>query len=438
MKNPMYLIPVLLIASFFWGAITTRSMKLSLDDGIITDTNQIQETIQAYFDLRYRSHNTLQLEDFSPLVDNNYGDAFLQSETDKLSIELRHAQIYQLRYVEYNFSLDFTEISIDTTTQTATASVIEGHDVVFEIVAKITGETIYSSMRNQEHVITLRKVDGVWKIVFDDYEDYLWRFLNATGISMDEFLSSMNIINELPITPSSPNGPTGNCYFSPDESSHVYDRSSAVDYAHVWATAAPLYNPDYYDFSSEGGDCTNFVSQAIHEGGGGLMVGANTEGWYYNSVSDYASAWTGVNFFYRFLVPDYDKWSAGPEGCSVDKDDAEIGDVIQYDWENDGDWDHSVIIVFSVDMGYGDMDHLVAAHTDDVDNYPFLSYFYTYDDMVYRFLHIDRIDGYYTYLALVQQNSGTYQVEQNLGPYPAPAVTFDDQQISQPNPYPSP
>ena len=99
------------------------------------------------------------------------------------------------------------------------------------------------------------------------------------------------------------------------------------------------------------------------------MVGADTDGWYYNSVSDYASAWTGVEFFYQF-VTGYDEWSAGPEGCPIDKDNAEIGDVIQYDWDDNGDWDHSVIIVLSEDMGYGDMYHLIAAHTNDLVQLP--------------------------------------------------------------------
>lgn len=441
LKNPiaLTLTSIMLVVSMLLGVWNVRAQQASLHNETVADTEQIQATIQAYFDLRYRSHSTLQLEDFRSFIDGStQGDAFLRAETDKLEIELRHAQIYQLRYVEYDFSLDFTEIAIDASTQTATAFVTEGHDVVFEIVEDVFDEPIVSSMRNLEHTITLHEENGIWKIVSDNYEDYLWRLLNSTGLSKDELLHSLDTNNALPISIDSPSGIDGNCYFPPDESSRAYDRSSAVDYAHLWATAAPPYNPDYYDFTNEGGDCTNFVSQAVYEGGGGVMIGEDTYGWYYNSVSDYASAWTGVGFFYQF-VTGYDVWSAGPEGCDIDKDNAEIGDVIQYDWDNNGDWDHSVIIVFSEDMGYGDMYHLIAAHTDDLDNYPFTHFLYVHPNMVYRFLHIDRIDGYFTYLSLVQQSSGVYHIDQYLDPYPAPIdITAQEQQSLQPQPYPSP
>jgi hypothetical protein len=51
----------------------------------------------------------------------------------------------------------------------------------------------------------------------------------------------------------------------------VYDRQAAVNYALKWALRR---NPDYPNFSYDrvtnpagGGDCTNFVSQALHAGG---------------------------------------------------------------------------------------------------------------------------------------------------------------------------
>ena len=42
-----------------------------------------------------------------------------------------------------------------------------------------------------------------------------------------------------------------------------YDRAAAVTYAHTWAYRR---NPDYFDFSGIGGDCTNFASQCIYAG----------------------------------------------------------------------------------------------------------------------------------------------------------------------------
>ena len=43
-----------------------------------------------------------------------------------------------------------------------------------------------------------------------------------------------------------------------------YNRELAVKYATDWAQDR---NPNYKDYEKWGGDCTNFVSQCLHEGG---------------------------------------------------------------------------------------------------------------------------------------------------------------------------
>ena len=53
-----------------------------------------------------------------------------------------------------------------------------------------------------------------------------------------------------------------------------YSPEGAVQYAETYCGAAPgcgnggQYNPKYRDYNAEGGDCTNFASQVLHEGGG--------------------------------------------------------------------------------------------------------------------------------------------------------------------------
>ena len=72
-----------------------------------------------------------------------------------------------------------------------------------------------------------------------------------------------------------------------------YDRQAAVDYAHQWAY---FRNPQFYDFNSIGGDCTNFVSQCVFAGTGVMNYTPNT-GWFYINLNYRAPAWTGVTFF---------------------------------------------------------------------------------------------------------------------------------------------
>ncbi len=85
LKNPIAstLISIMLIASMFLGAWNIRTQQMSLYNETIADKEQIQAIIQAYFDLRYRLHSTLQLEDLSSFVDSStQGNAFLRAESD--------------------------------------------------------------------------------------------------------------------------------------------------------------------------------------------------------------------------------------------------------------------------------------------------------------------------------------------------------------------
>jgi len=52
----------------------------------------------------------------------------------------------------------------------------------------------------------------------------------------------------------------------------AYDRQAAIYYANMWATKDMSddgrgYNPEYYDYTLEGGDCANFASQCLIAGG---------------------------------------------------------------------------------------------------------------------------------------------------------------------------
>jgi hypothetical protein len=224
------------------------------------------------------------------------------------------------------------------------------------------------------------------------------------------------------------------CSLPADQSTHPYNSSGAIAYAHRWATAAPPYNPSYHDFTNPYGDCTNFISQAIREGSNATMAFGGTHGvgqlgWYYYSPSDYASAWTGVEFLHRFITnpANYNSWPSGPEGCDVPQYQAYPGDLIQYDWTQDSYWDHSVIVVSTYQVDPTHWYDYIAGHTPDVDNYPYTSFQYSHPNMVERFSHIDRIDGYALLdLPIILKNfSRTKSLIQNPTPnaYPAPGPT---------------
>lgn len=57
----------------------------------------------------------------------------------------------------------------------------------------------------------------------------------------------------------------------------AYDREKAAAYALRWALDR---NPKFYDYENLGGDCTNFISQVLLNGGAPMDY-KETFGWYY-------------------------------------------------------------------------------------------------------------------------------------------------------------
>lgn len=152
-----------------------------------------------------------------------------------------------------------------------------------------------------------------------------------------------------------------------------YNREAAVAYARKWALDR---NPAFYDFAEVGGDCTNFISQCIYAGGGRMNF-TPVMGWYYRSSYDRTASWTGVEYFYNFLV---NNRGIGPFGHVVSQSEIRPGDIVQFGTRN-GYFYHTPIITEVTPV------ILVAAHNDDALDRPL----YSYNFSVARYLHIDGI-----------------------------------------------
>ncbi len=131
-----------------------------------------------------------------------------------------------------------------------------------------------------------------------------------------------------------------------------YYPERAVEYARRWALGR---NPLFTDFSGIGGNCTNFVSQCILAGSC-TMNYTPTFGWYYISSSDRSPSWTGVEFFYDFMVGNE---GVGPYMTQIRRRDVRPGDVIQLANAQD-DFYHTLIVT-----GVDRQTILVSAHSDD-------------------------------------------------------------------------
>lgn len=147
-----------------------------------------------------------------------------------------------------------------------------------------------------------------------------------------------------------------------------YDREAAVAYARKWAFAR---NPAYYNFNRIGGDCTNFASQCLFAGVG-VMNYTPDVGWFYRSVNDRAAAWSGVEYFYRFLTANAQGVGdgTGPFAEEVEPSALKIGDFVQLGRAT-GDFYHTPMVV-----GFSRGVPLIAAHTNDAYGRLLSSYFF--------------------------------------------------------------
>lgn len=135
---------------------------------------------------------------------------------------------------------------------------------------------------------------------------------------------------------------------------YVYDRIAAVRYAELWWNSN---NPAYRHFDD---NCTNYISQCLHAGGIPMKsTGNRATGWWYRGGNSPGAVWS-----YSWTVANIFRWmlERGNPIYTEKKDspyELTIGDIICYDFEGNGRWDHSTIIVAKDFFG----NPLVNAHT---------------------------------------------------------------------------
>ena len=89
-----------------------------------------------------------------------------------------------------------------------------------------------------------------------------------------------------------------------------YNRQNALEYARRWALSR---NPLFVNYTGFGGDCTNFVSQCVFAGSCEMNF-TPVFGWYYLNGDTRTASWTGVEYFYNFIV---DNAGVGPFAIEV-------------------------------------------------------------------------------------------------------------------------
>ncbi|MET8947803.1 amidase domain-containing protein [Streptomyces sp. NPDC004542] len=124
-----------------------------------------------------------------------------------------------------------------------------------------------------------------------------------------------------------------------------YDYKAMVAYAtKYWNN----YNKDYPDFNGHGagGDCTNFVSQSLKAGGWKHVPGYTYDfhKWFGNADIQ-SDSFVGVNEFSWFAL------SSKRVTSLANVYQADIGDVVQMDFNKDGEKDHTMIVTYRSPQG---------------------------------------------------------------------------------------
>jgi len=156
----------------------------------------------------------------------------------------------------------------------------------------------------------------------------------------------------------------------------AYNGAAAAAYADTyWQN----YNPAWPSLAKHGGHCTNFVSQALYTGGITMRTSPTYSGdaaWYMLPKAhhgwSYSLSWINAQdqsiFALQYLpgVTQVASYYGVAPGQTV-ADNASQGDIVLYDFDNDGVYDHEAIVTASDGAnpdGTANWD-LVDAHTND-------------------------------------------------------------------------
>lgn len=119
------------------------------------------------------------------------------------------------------------------------------------------------------------------------------------------------------------------------------------------------YNFDDYG-TLVGNDCVNFASQSLIVRGWQM-----DDDWWTNGTGAefaHSSAWVSSTAFHDYL----EESGRATALSDAQRDQVKLGDIVQFDWDNSGDRDHTGIVT-GVEVANGQTTIRFAGHTEDSD-----------------------------------------------------------------------
>jgi hypothetical protein len=336
-------------------------------NAIIENENDLQSIysfIDKLFHTRLNAQVKMLFSDYTGIADfdNPMTQEWLNKEERRDFTLIQIGKAYNYEYGSYKFNLEFEKAYIGA--DQAEVELLENS--IIEFLDTPDDPLVTYKL---PHTIRLSRSSSGWLIYDDRYEDVI----NLTIGDQNKAAILNNIRSNFDASP------TDNKHFSPtpnqNELTYTYNSSNAVNYAMGWAIS---YNPAYAIMTGLGGDCANFVSQAIFAGTNGSMSPVPVppsklpefdQRWYrYSAYNKYygSGAWVrvggknGESGLMTFLI---NNTGFGPYGNYAGRCSAFSGDPVFF-YDSRG-WYHVVIVTDVIGDCTNLNNYYVNGHTPD-------------------------------------------------------------------------
>ena len=341
-----------------------------------------QDIIVKYLDAYTKSLVNLESADVTSLFTNpDSNEAYLTQTTVDFIVEHHKLQPNDMTLKDAYYDIEYKSVNINGNKVTIVFLEDDYHKF------KFVSDDITSRVIDVENTVVINKSDaGIYtldsvRVVKDHYVMFTNMISPSSGKQAIKNLKDKYIAaikeeatknKELLETVNSKE------YKASKTCDNAYNREAAVSYANKYADAR---NSEYYDFSRDGGNCANYVSQSIHNGGIPMDYTGSAIWKYHSATSDESSkqvgrtaSWTAVNYFYR-----YARDNSGFGLCSdidINIFYGEGGDVLQVGYNPDNPYTHTTIVVDRVYKDGKLIDLLLDSNTVGLYKYPALGYTY--------------------------------------------------------------
>jgi len=250
---------------------------------VFNSNEEIKDFVQLVFETRNKAIIENDLESIEALyaVDSKLGRWAYEYELKKLKYIHNWEQKQGVKFTEINPKVVIRKVNMGD----EHVSVYLMCNTQYKYVYEDKPDEVNTFRIGTYHVLDLVKKDDLWLISKEWYTDPFADSLNLDNIKADsikEFILSQ--------------GPR-------DLSDIGERRKSAVEYADRYCGAASeeqygfQYNKKYRNYNSMGGDCANFASQILHEGG----KFRKTYSWNYDK-NGATRAWLNAQGFKDYMI----------------------------------------------------------------------------------------------------------------------------------------